>query len=128
MNLLLLFTLLGFTPVAHADEIRAITVEYSTSTAPLVLNALAYKYGIDAEEFIKTAYCESHYNANAVGDHGNSYGVWQINLPSHPNISKEQALDPWWSTEWAAQQFAANKQRMWTCWRKLQNEKNIPTA
>lgn len=118
MNLILLLALLGFQPtVAEASVISQTTVEYSSTTAPLVLNAFAYRYGIDAEEFIKVAECESSLRANAVGDHGTSYGVFQIHLPAHPSVTKEQALDPWFNIEWSAQQFAAGKQKMWTCWR-----------
>lgn len=42
---------------------------------------------------------ESHHN-NLAYSQGN-YGMWQINLPSHPDITPEQAYDPAWSSHWA---------------------------
>lgn len=120
MQLVLLLTLLGFAPTpALAADISQYTVEYSTTTAPLILQAIATKHGIDPEPFIATAQCESRFKASAVGDYGNSFGVFQIHLPSHPTVTKAQALDPWWAAEWSAQQFAAGKQKMWTCYRML---------
>src|SRR3972149_5332849 len=37
--------------------------------------------------------CESQFHPNAVGDNGNSFGLVQIYLPAHPQISKEEAMD-----------------------------------
>ncbi len=120
MPLALLLTLLGFAPSpALAADISHVTVEYSTTTAPLILQAIATKHGIDPEPFIETARCESNFKASAVGDNGTSFGVFQIHLPAHPYISKEQALDPWFAAEWAAKSFADGKQKWWTCYRNL---------
>lgn len=80
----------------------------------------AEKAGYQAPLFaIRVAQCESSLNPSAVGDHGQSYGMWQIHLPSHPDITKEQALDPEWSTKWAMEQMAAGRARIWTCARIL---------
>lgn len=68
---------------------------------------------------IRVAQCESSLNPTAKGDGGNSYGLWQIHLPSHPDITKEQALDPQWSTDWAMKQMAAGRASIWTCARLL---------
>lgn len=48
-----------------------------------------------------------------------SYGCAQIHEPSHPDITREQAMDCIWSIDWAAQQFLAGKANMWTEYRKL---------
>jgi hypothetical protein len=64
---------------------------------------------------LKVAKCESGLNPNAVGDGGKSFGLWQWHLPSHPTMTKEQALDPIYSTQRAAQYFAAGKAHLWTC-------------
>lgn len=37
---------------------------------------------------------ESNWNPTAVGDNGNSHGIFQINLPFHPSMSKATAQDP----------------------------------
>lgn len=123
MNLLLILLTLGWAPTpALAENISQVTVEFSTSTAPLVLNYFAAKYSIDFNTFLAVSKCESGLNKNAVGDQGKSFGIFQIHLPAHPAISKEQALDPWWAANWSAQQFAAGRANMWTCYRLLQSK------
>lgn len=63
--------------------------------------------------------CESSNNPNAVGDHGYSFGLAQIHLPSHPYVSREEALDPEFAVEFMAKNFKAGNARLWSCWRKL---------
>jgi hypothetical protein len=63
--------------------------------------------------------CESNLDSSMVGDNGQSYGIAQIHLPSHPNITKEQALDKQFAIEFTAKQFAKGNAKLWTCYRKL---------
>jgi hypothetical protein len=63
--------------------------------------------------------CESGHNPNAVGDHGYSFGLVQIYLPAHPDISKEQALDPEFALDFLASHLANRQGYFWTCWRNL---------
>jgi hypothetical protein len=78
-------------------------------------------HGANADDMVAVAMCESSLNPNAVGDItlGTSRGIFQIHKPSHPTITDAQAFDPDWSSEWAARHFAAGRQSMWTCARKL---------
>lgn len=72
--------------------------------------------GVDSQLALNVVNLESRFNHNAVGDKGNSYGLWQIHLPSHPSITKEQALDPIWSTNWALVEIKRNSCKIWsTC-------------
>lgn len=50
-----------------------------------------------------------------VGDREQSFGLVQIHAPAHPNITKEQALDPEFAIEFLAKNLKAGKHRMWTC-------------
>lgn len=43
---------------------------------------------------------ESNCNSRSIGDGGNSYGAYQIHMPSHPNISPTKAQDFDWATRW----------------------------
>lgn len=43
---------------------------------------------------------ETNCNPERVGDGGNSFGLYQIYRPAHPDISVDQAKDIVWSTEW----------------------------
>jgi hypothetical protein len=38
----------------------------------------------------------------------------QINLESHPSVTKEQALDPNFSLKWAAEEIAKGRSAQWT--------------
>ncbi len=53
------------------------------------------------------------------GRRENSWGGWQINLDAHPEITKSQAQDIVWATNWSAKQWLNNKAHQWTCWRIL---------
>lgn len=107
---------------AHADTLPAVfpIAEYATTTESIVRQVQA-KYGLE-NDFYETAKCESSFDENAVGDHGQSRGTWQIHGPSWPSISPANAYDPHWSTEWAAQMFLAGKQEIWTCYRLLNDK------
>lgn len=50
-----------------------------------------------------------------------SWGVCQINLPSHHEITREQALDWRWCITWSAEEFKAGRASQWTVYRLLYN-------
>jgi hypothetical protein len=68
---------------------------------------------------LDTLKCESKLNPAAVGDYGTSFGVAQIHLPAHPDITRAEALDPFFSINYAAREFAGGNASMWSCYRKL---------
>ena len=78
----------------------------------------AVKIGIDPQRFTATLQCESGYDPQAVGDQGTSLGIAQIHLPAHPNVTSQEALNPIWSIDWAAQNFAKDPE-IWSCYHKL---------
>ncbi len=127
MPLIALLMMLGWVPSASASEISQLTVEYSTTTAPLILQAIASKFEIDATAFIAVAECESHFIPQQSrvplkgGPNGreNSWGIYQINLSAHPDVTRAQAMDPWFAAGWSAKKFKDGEQDMWTCSRKL---------
>lgn len=98
---------------------RAQTIEYSTTTASAIVEAYAAHYGIPSIPLVRTLICESNLQDDAVGDMGTSYGIAQIHLPAHPEVSKKQALDPLWSIDWAAHQFSLGHAKLWSCYKKL---------
>lgn len=63
--------------------------------------------------------CESGYNPNAVGDGGKSFGLVQIHLPSHPNITKEQAVNPEFAIKYLTSELSAGRGKAWTCYRNM---------
>ena len=80
------------------------------------ITSKAKQAGLSVSLVTAIAECESGFDKDIVGDHGNSYGVFQIHLPSHPNITKAQALDPIWATAWAIEKMKSGKWKMWSCY------------
>ena len=102
------------TPIAYADEIQlppSYSQDYEAS-----IRYWADRYSAPAEQMIAVIKCESKFNVNAVGDHGHSFGLVQIFLPAHPNITKKQALDPDFAVEYLASHWFSDH---WTCQRLL---------
>lgn len=65
----------------------------------------APELGINPDQVAHTIYCESmFYNIQSgivhEGVREPSYGLAQIHLPSHPKVSVEQALDPYFAVDW----------------------------
>lgn len=63
--------------------------------------------------------CESGWKPWVVGDQGTSYGLVQIHLPAHPWVDEEMALDPVFSLEFMAGEWAAGRQWQWSCWMRF---------
>jgi hypothetical protein len=50
--------------------------------------------GPDLTTAVAIALAESSGNPSIIGDNGQSYGLWQINIPSHPNLNGPSLLNP----------------------------------
>jgi len=77
---------------------------------------LAVHENLNVGEFLATIECESSFNKDAIGDSGNSYGLAQIHLPSHPYITKEQALNPFFALNWMSNEWSKGNAKIWSCW------------
>ena len=86
-----------------------VLVDYSTTTLSAYTKA-EYVPGL-----WETLNCESGFQWDAEGDNHTSLGVSQLHMPAHPEITKEQALNPFWAIDYAAQQFRLGHQKMWSC-------------
>lgn len=96
---------------------EAEALEPAPDTVEGLIRHYAALYGAGPEEMLAVARCESGLRPDAIGDNGTSFGIFQIHLPAHPSITKDQAVDPAWASEWAAKEFAKGNQWMWTCWK-----------
>jgi hypothetical protein len=80
------------------------------SVAELIALAQAAGFtGDDATIAGAVAMAESSGNPNALGDNGQSYGLWQINVPSHPGVIVSQLYDPTYNAKIAKSTFDAAK-------------------
>lgn len=100
-----------------------VTAPEKPKTAPRTVDEIihdsAIEYGVSEVVMRNVIKCESSFNPNAIGDGGHSYGLVQIHLPSHPYVSKEEALDPEYAVDFLAKNLAVDKGSMWTCYRML---------
>lgn len=78
---------------------------------------IADKYSVSRETMETVVECESNYVVDAIGDNGYSHGLVQINLPSHPSVTIEQAQDPIYALTFLAENLQQNKGYLWTCYR-----------
>lgn len=90
------------------------------NTSPMIIrdfiNVEAIMIGVDPQIAQGIVNKESQFNCNQVGDHGHSYGCWQIFLPAHADVTPAQAKDPIFSTEWSLQEIKKNGCKIWsTC-------------
>jgi len=64
---------------------------------------------------IRLAACESRFNPEALGDNGNSRGLFQIHKGYHPTVTDEQAYNIQWATKWTMNKISSGYQRLWSC-------------
>ena len=74
-------------------------------------------YGVSEITLNNVVNCESRYNPQAVGYNGTSYGLVQIHLPAHPDITKKDAINIEFALDFLARMLKNGKGYMWTCWR-----------
>lgn len=81
------------------------------------------KYKVSTSTMHKIINCESHYDTKiqsgyyANGVREKSFGLVQINLPSHADITYEQAIDPDFSLNFLAENLSKGKGNMWSCFK-----------
>jgi hypothetical protein len=101
----------------------------------MLVTATAQEYNVSAYTMHKIIGCESGYDTDVqskhhytaknvprgydVGDREESHGLVQIHLPAHPSISKEQATDPEFATDFLAKGLANGKATWWSCYKQV---------
>jgi len=114
---------------AISNHLATPKVEASTlSKQELVAMAMAdaASYGLNVNRFVAVIGCESNWDVNAVSPTGD-YGLVQVNLKSHPDVSLSEAEDPLFALKWASEQWSEGHAREWVCYRQLYI-KQAPTS
>ena len=60
---------------------------------------------------------ESRHRPNAIGDGGESRGLWQINKAWHPEVSDQCAYDVTCSTHWSLERIHSGYAHEWSTWK-----------
>jgi len=94
------------------------------------LRALAAQVGFaDPDLAAAVAMAESGGFAGAIGDNGQSIGLWQIHMPSHPSYDKQKLFDPSYNAS-AAKDIsqAGTTWQPWTTYRTGAYRRYMPAA
>lgn len=95
-------------------------VVISLSTREEMEAYIIREYPEYSTDMIRVINCESNFNPSIGGDlRENGYTSWglsQIHLPAHQNVSKEQATDPLFAIRFMGEAFEKGKQEMWSCY------------
>lgn len=88
------------------------------------MRSYAAHAGVSGDDVWATIQCEDPTLDPAIqsGDYKNgvrenSWGLAQINLDAHPNITKAQATDPFFAADYITKEFSVDEQTQWTCWK-----------
>ena len=95
---------------------RSVTGQAPLSRDERMARIIHHVFGPMGPVMVRIARCESHLNPRAVGDNGQSIGLFQVHMPAHPwagpawrltqpwhnarvarRILREQGLDAWWT-------------------------------
>lgn len=90
-------------------------------TVRRVVREEAIKHGVDPELADWIVKKESNYNSKAIGDDGNSRGLWMISSIYNPQVSDKCAFDVKCSTNWAMKELAAGNKNKWSVVRFCKN-------
>lgn len=115
--------------VPKAEAAETTELAWTPSSIEELAKQIAQRKGIPEYLFVETMRRESAGftvigqstvpNAEGPNEREDSWGICQIHLPDHLEITKEQAEDPSWCLNWSADEFKAGHARNWTEYRKL---------
>lgn len=105
--------------LSHAQPPTAEQVKYIENYAKI--------FNINPARVYKTINCESKFIARqsvipskkGYNGYEDSWGIAQIHLPAHPDISREEAMNDEFAIGWMMREFSRGNQRIWSCYKTL---------
>lgn len=89
-------------------------------TIPELIEKYSIEYNVSSDVMTSVIDCESDFRPNAHNGVGeNSWGLVQINLNAHPQISVQQATNPDFAIKFLAENLSKGRGSMWSCFKKL---------
>lgn len=122
-----------FTPKAIGEEPKSIEPEKVNHSIEELVSIYAQKYNVSGSEMLRVLKCENNtgdpklqstlrYDRDhpewgvVKGEQEKSFGYCQIHLPSHPDVTYEQAIDPEFCVEFMAKKFSEHHESEWMCY------------
>jgi hypothetical protein len=104
---------------ADLPVVATISAVHETPTGKLQRLAVqtALADGLNPYVFALIITKESQWNPHAISA-THDYGLVQINLPSHPEVTKQEAFDPDFSLHWMGEQWKEGNENEWTTYRE----------
>ena len=107
------------------EPVSQIKINTNSIQEKIVLYSL--KNGVKYSDIYATVQCETAgtfdptIQSRITGKNGReqSFGLAQIHLPSHPDITREQATDPDFALDWMTSEWSKGRSWQWSCARKL---------
>ena len=100
-------------PVVHQ---KAGSLYYSKDAIQQAVASAVAKYGADKAVAFAIVEAETGHYTKFIGDNGTSIGIAQIHLPAHPEVSRAQAENLYFSADFLAKNLAEGHCSMWsTC-------------
>ena len=119
-----------WTSVAHTAEYRATegpvppSAQFKATSAPrgrselrAYIQASAKDAGVSPRVAEWIVSHESRHHPEAIGDGGESRGLWQINKAWHPEVSDACAYNIACSTDWSLERIRAGHIDEWSTWK-----------
>ncbi len=94
----------------------------------------AINHNIDPELFLGIATCESNWDAKVQskyyykGARERSFGIFQIFITKHTDVSEEQAKNPYFNITWAANNFVTPWNDWKICYKQAQSKGTLSIA
>ena len=116
---------------AHAEEVGPkevqirVVINWTRERLEKEVDTKAKEYGVSAQLMKDIIACESNWDTDVQSHHTLSYGreksfgLVQIHLPSHPNVSYEEAIDPAFAIDFLASHIADGSAKMWSCYKMV---------
>ncbi len=106
--------------MANSDDVP---LSYKPSLRQIIVKS-AQVYGVKAPLIGAIIACESSNNplAHKLSKVEDSWGLSQINLKAHKDVTKEEAIDPDFAVDYLAKNIKAGHASMWTCNAKVHNK------
>ena len=98
----------------------------STASLPIQPNTIAgyiqqdaAEFGVNPDIMNRVIQCESGGDPLAIGDHGTSFGLVQIHMPDHPEVTTTEAFNPAFAVRYLAQKIGSGQGHIWTCFKRM---------
>lgn len=114
---------------AHAQEVpKTVLIKEAINWTPerisQEIDTVAARYGVSADLMRDIIECESmgsttvqSYHIRKDGSRENSWGLVQINLDAHKDVTRDQATDPKFAIDWMGKHMKTPS--MWTCYKLI---------